>query len=428
MCYLCWGDFRIDRSGWSDKSKAASRREDEAKSLLDNWIASCSTKTQFPIKEAALVPARVHLTGPCWSSFRKYALTKGVRVGRREATEEERVAARDYRQRKLYVIWARLDVHPNQALKHLQQKQAKAKEAGEKRKRKQQEEQERKEQERLKKRIRLVPEEAAANLTESAFDIAIAHRLQDDLGCDPFSLYCMKQTCKVFRKIANQIAANKVGALEVSIRPGRGYKSGTSVYRLSASKPVPLDYKSEGEGKGCFRPCRDNEAEISWDIKDSSRRDQGQSFDVIWQPKGDDVTVFRPSWSSGSWISPVTLNRLFLASDVAKGIFVCKDQGAALKLEVIENAREETIVERKVGEDSVQLDKKNRFYGKAVLKELEIDFSFLVGLHAERVKGQVAAKHAKIQKGRHKRPLNDKEKAYMNLIKFAEEKFKNNNI
>ena len=96
-------------------------REARAKQLLDNWIAECSKLDDdaFPVTNSELVVPKVHLTQPCYYDFRKYALQKGVKVGRRQATDEERKASGDKRKGKLYMIWAKLEVPPSRAVEHL---------------------------------------------------------------------------------------------------------------------------------------------------------------------------------------------------------------------------------------------------------------------------------------------------------------------
>jgi hypothetical protein len=144
FAFCGYGDNgRVDRGCWAEKSVAASKREDQARQRLDEWISSCQNEQTFPIENPELVPAGIHLTNPCWLSFRKYAIAKGLQVGRREATPEERAASGDKRRGKLYVIWAKLPVHPSQAVEFSESKQQQAKEGSAKRK---QQEQKRKEE------------------------------------------------------------------------------------------------------------------------------------------------------------------------------------------------------------------------------------------------------------------------------------------
>lgn len=128
------GGCHVNRSGWHDKSAAASRREEQAKKLLDAFLEQSSklAKTAFPRTQENLVTADVHLTNPCWLSFRKYALSKGVTVKRREATLAERKD--DKRKGKMYVISATLSVHPSQAVQAEEEHKVQAAESAAKRK------------------------------------------------------------------------------------------------------------------------------------------------------------------------------------------------------------------------------------------------------------------------------------------------------
>lgn len=377
-----WRGYDICRMDWAEKSSAASRREDKAKSLLDKWILSCSEKTDFPIHEPALVPAKVHLTTACWSTFRKYALSKGVQVGRRVATKEERIAAKDYRKGKLYVVWARLQVHPSQAVEFHEKKQAKAKETTERRKQKKREREEQKAHERFLKRIRLDADEDAGAMAETALEIAMAHRLQEDLADDPFSLYCMKQTCKLFHKVANKIAANKMESLTVSFGGAR------------------------------LTPRRDRDNEI---VFKSDRI-------LEWRGKGDcgqeiPFTLSGYTQEILSTLLPgLTLKHFSFESDVKIVLPSVRHQPESCCLDGKGYAIEYKVT-LFVGENEVS-------EYKLELKQVKIDFSYLVGKYAWRHAPYLTYKYERIQEGRGKtgrgsRALTNHEKEYMNLLMFA---------
>mmetsp|Transcript_2251 Transcript_2251/g.3336 ORF Transcript_2251/g.3336 Transcript_2251/m.3336 type:complete len:109 (+) Transcript_2251:580-906(+) len=88
----------------------------------------------FPGEEPKLVPPENYLTGPCWLSFRKYAISKGVQIGRREATPQEREAYGDKRKGKIYLIWAKLPTHPSKAIAYAKSKEMQPKKASTERK------------------------------------------------------------------------------------------------------------------------------------------------------------------------------------------------------------------------------------------------------------------------------------------------------
>ena len=47
------GDGRVNRSSWAQKSVAATKRENEAKKRLKEWIASCTKmeSSSFPVEQ-----------------------------------------------------------------------------------------------------------------------------------------------------------------------------------------------------------------------------------------------------------------------------------------------------------------------------------------------------------------------------------------
>lgn len=114
-----YDDFGVDRSSWSDKSDAALRRERQADGLFDAFLKECGTldatdKSAFPVTKE-VIGADCHLTGACYTSFRKRVMDKGCKVKRREATPAERSASGDTRRGKLYVISIVCPVHPTKA-------------------------------------------------------------------------------------------------------------------------------------------------------------------------------------------------------------------------------------------------------------------------------------------------------------------------
>ena len=173
---------RVNRSGWSDKSAAASRREAQAKQLLDTFLEQCAKlpPSSFPKTEENLVTADIHLTNPCWSSFRKYALSKGCQVKRREASLTERRVTHDKRKGKMYVVSATLPVHPSQAVQAQKEKEEQAAVAAAKRKeREQKRAEEKKRQEQVKRRkIEDAYQKVVANVlsTENSASAAIARQ------------------------------------------------------------------------------------------------------------------------------------------------------------------------------------------------------------------------------------------------------------
>jgi hypothetical protein len=115
-------DYGPDRSGWRDKSDAAARRERQAQHLFDQFLHSVAENdptTSFPLTQD-VIPPEVHLTGACYTSFRKYVASKGCTAKRREATPTERsnLSTKDRRSAKMYVVRITVPVHPAQAMEN----------------------------------------------------------------------------------------------------------------------------------------------------------------------------------------------------------------------------------------------------------------------------------------------------------------------
>jgi hypothetical protein len=106
----------VDRSQWRDKSDAALRREHQAKALFDAFLQEAESMTTFPVTKDDLVPASIHLTAACWRSFKEYAVDKGCTAKRRVATMPERIATKDMRNGKMYVIAVTIPAHPSVAM------------------------------------------------------------------------------------------------------------------------------------------------------------------------------------------------------------------------------------------------------------------------------------------------------------------------
>lgn len=77
-------------SGFAQKSAAATGREEDAKS---KFLELKDAKNPLPASKETfdLLPPSLHLTGPCYTSFRTFVLTHtGWNVRRRKATEDEK--------------------------------------------------------------------------------------------------------------------------------------------------------------------------------------------------------------------------------------------------------------------------------------------------------------------------------------------------
>ena len=95
----------IDRSNFAAKSQAALRRERDALEIFDEYRIESSAHPNDAITDAILLPPWLHLTNPCWKTFRKYVSSfPGWTTKRRVATPEEKIAAKAKRKGQVYFV------------------------------------------------------------------------------------------------------------------------------------------------------------------------------------------------------------------------------------------------------------------------------------------------------------------------------------
>ena len=109
--------FFPDRSSWSEKSKSAIARENEAKRLFDDFYSESASlqTTAFPVMKEVIGP-EIHLTAKCYQSFRQYVTSKGCQASRREISETEkmRLPRTSIRRFKQYAVSVTIPIHPEQ--------------------------------------------------------------------------------------------------------------------------------------------------------------------------------------------------------------------------------------------------------------------------------------------------------------------------
>lgn len=125
-----------DRSYWNEKSEAAMRRETQAIGMFNSHLQRLKPfeKSAFPVT-ADLIPCTLHLTGPCWQTFKAYVMKAGCSAKRREATPEER--AKIKKTSKVYVISVTVPTHPDDLQEAARSKKEADAAAAEEKKRKQ---------------------------------------------------------------------------------------------------------------------------------------------------------------------------------------------------------------------------------------------------------------------------------------------------
>lgn len=90
---------------YREKSDAAERRENQAKSMFRDALRDTDFGTNEVMTIAGLIPPNVHLTSACWTTFSKFVKTyDGCAARRRKATLEEKQAHRETRKGDVYWI------------------------------------------------------------------------------------------------------------------------------------------------------------------------------------------------------------------------------------------------------------------------------------------------------------------------------------
>lgn len=171
-----YGGYGPDRSSWREKSDAAMRREADATRRFDAFLERSKQATSFPVTEE-VVPPSVHLTEACWKTFKQHVLATGCTCKRREATVQERIASKETRKGKLYVISCTVPAHPNQAKDVARQKKEKATAAAQAKKEKAAAAEEKK---RIERERKLKAERELAALVKEEYEGVVAYMKKDD--------------------------------------------------------------------------------------------------------------------------------------------------------------------------------------------------------------------------------------------------------
>jgi hypothetical protein len=309
---------------------------------------------------------------------------------------------------------------------------------------------------------------------EEAMDIAVLHRLQQDLEVDPLALHCMRQTSKMFHKTATAIAVRKIESLDLALTPlvdgmerhgddkFDSYHDacfvsdpmGEYIVAYTMRDKVPLVFKKEDGKEGAFEPAAGTRAdEFIWHstlLEDSSRYEcssegvldcaddySGQLMRVYWHPGNDDLVT--PPERIGNYGQPlpslgVLLAELDVEYNPEKGTTTERRNGVCLEYAVLESSREEYVGEdadesyygddgddenNSHGDDcDERRQQEKRVYitykGKIKIKKVNVDFGVLVKAHAIQLFRKLKRANAQIEK---ERPLTEKEKNYALLVR-----------
>ena len=96
-------DDELHRGDWSEKSDAASARENSARAAFEQLVLNNKTKTNAETVE--LLKPSTHLTQPCWRDFKKFVSNHaGWSAKRREATAAEKQQHGEKRKGAVYFV------------------------------------------------------------------------------------------------------------------------------------------------------------------------------------------------------------------------------------------------------------------------------------------------------------------------------------
>ena len=246
------------------------------------------------------------------------------------------------------------------------------------------------------------------DMSKEVMDIVMSERLKIDLQNDPLSLYCMRSVNKLFKKMADSIASEKMKTLTLSITPlvngkerygqGKidGYDSETfdvgcwgtddvggasDVVCYDKKEKVSLEYR---EVDGGYYPTDETAAAattFSWDSGElnvaaepddaeecEERADystyayRGQMMRVYWHPSSEDPVKPQTRaeldiWSGGIIQKPslgVLVAEFYLGRRLNEGNRTKSSRYASIDYEVVESnalQREEEVEESDIGSD-----------------------------------------------------------------------------
>ena len=304
---------------------------------------------------------------------------------------------------------------------------------------------------------------------EKVLNIAMNERLKLDLQNDPFSLYCMRSVCKIFKEKSESIASEKMKTLNLSITPlvngttqyGESkldgydsetfdvacwdpYEGATGVVSFTKKEKVELEYH-----EGVYIPTDTDVATFSWDSGELEEADEydeeeeygcenytyayrGQGMRVYWHPS--DVDPVKSPARVGMWgeeLEPlgILVGEIRIGDNPSLGNKSRSiGRHASIEYEVLQS--NETVREEEKstgpGDDSDDDDNSRRkgtryirYRGTVKITQLKIDYSLLVRKHAQCLVEDLQWKHTNIEM---ERPLTKYEKSYKKLALLASNK------
>lgn len=288
--------------------------------------------------------------------------------------------------------------------------------------------------------------------------VNLSGTFEEDL--DLFSIYNLRETSKFFRRMAMQIATNRLKTAKFYIMPlingmiqqdmeradplqfddATCSTDGYSYFlEYTQCENVLLQYDSQPEsqehhrlGEASFVPCDPNVAEFSWRYEDrgddeEGREYSGQKLRVFWRPEPVDGVQERARTDLTSLPSlGVEIGTFDLIStSEEQGRNVRSHMGVTLEYDVLESSEdkiEESSGENEEDEDEEDVDENDeketftRYVGRIRIVKLKVDFGALARQHALQLLRKVAREQVEIQR---ERPLKASEVAYGDQIEAA---------
>ena len=313
------------------------------------------------------------------------------------------------------------------------------------------------------------------DMTREVMDVVMNERLNADLQNDPLSLYCMRSVNKLFKNMAESIAAEKIKTLTLSITPlvnGKerygegmskidGYDSETfdvgcwdadegpaDVVCYEKKEQVSLEYREDGN----YYPtdASASAATFNWDSGELNYAEEpddpnsseeaeystyayrGQKISVYWHPGSEDPvkpkTRAELDVMTGRIIERrgpgILVAETYLGRTPNAGNMTKTSRYMSIDYEVIESnasEREEVDDDDDDGDDDSynSSDRRRlfiRYSGTVRITKISVDYRLLVEEHARRVRAELHQKHLNIKK---ERPLTQCEKDYEKFVASA---------
>jgi hypothetical protein len=266
-------------------------------------------------------------------------------------------------------------------------------------------------------------------LLEQALDICRLHRLDDDL--DVMSIYFMHQASKVFRRVANKLAAKRMTDTTLVLRPfcdgvwSAGYssfarerstqlvqhvESGRSIEYHQADDIILSCSDAATQMFAPVDPSNATKAEIAWDCEELALANLHRWWGDIAVSEyiGQKLVLYKklhpnhPDFQDNNCSNTVNLATLRLDAEPPKGVRTWPMLLSNITLEVLER--------RLIKMDDVT----TKFAGRLRVTHVHLDFTNLVRATARHSINRLKKKFARIEE---RRPMLEHERQYLQQVR-----------